>query len=378
MSELFEQPNLTETVVEDEKLEDFKKSLVPLTEGEAAALAKSKDETAKADPKPSNYDEDTNTTPLFEVQHTYEDKDSTKAPTNEVAYSEVFGDLCKAGLCTLVGPSEGCSKYAYVDGKPENIPSNADIDKIIATTVFDTMNYASSFSTNFSPGADMDKVMAANTFDGGGAFSSFQNDPLENIMNSGSIVVNSKKDSFGKTYYYFDNGINANTCVVVFEVGGQTMVKISNAILRLDTLLSLEQCVVQPQTKPDLEKTNRGLRQIPLFDSHGSVECTFGDDAVEKLVVSDISIDLMMNVVAYLSQVYSPQVETQQQQQQGQEPTPAIVVEKPHEPQEESDDCVLILFSTISIAVVMNLLLTFILWQSSISGGYYNLKREYN
>lgn len=80
------------------------------------------------------------------------------------------------------------------------------------------------------------------------------------------------------------------------------MVNISSTILTLDTLLSLKQCIHhKPSGIHPLEQIE--LRSTPIPASwFGSVECTFGNG--ETLVISDMSIDLMINILSYLSKIY--------------------------------------------------------------------------
>lgn len=140
----------------------------------------------------------------------------------------------------------------------------------------------------------------------------FESDILSEIIKKKEIPVRSQTDSAGRAYYHFREGIddviNNSATIVVFDVLGKKLVNISSTILRLDTLLSLKQCIHhKPTGSKPFEQIE--LRSTPIPASwFGSIECTFENTG--PLVIDNMSIDMMINIVSHLSRIYGKSLQT--------------------------------------------------------------------
>jgi hypothetical protein len=352
MSELFDNPSPANTVEVASELpaavvaevEEFKKTLAPLSEMEEHEIARARAEE-ESPPVAANEPDDMLKNGALLTELDAEDvnlvDDVKRALSTNSSRTVPIEYFTAGGTVRRINP----------DGEAVDVSGNV---------------FTVAPSNNF---ANLDD-----------AFTTFHSSFLESQMVEEQVTVR-RKDKGGKTYFHFERpGIYASAIVIVFPVNGKQMIKLGDLIMPLEEMLSITKCTAKTSTQP-----RKDAGEVPVFelrrsiDMLGGVECTFGK--WQTVHINGIDVGLAMEIVHYLSSIYGKSDEEEpvtEVELLASEQQPMVVAEKPREPQEEYDDCALILFSTISIAALMNLLMTFILWQSSISGGYYNLKREYN
>lgn len=184
----------------------------------------------------------------------------------------------------------------------------------------------------------MDAVRAANdTWEGGGAaFATYESDVMKDIIGEHSLRVNTKTDGDGRRFFHFDNGVNINLAVVLFEMKGVKMVKLQNTIISLDALLSLKHCV----NLPDCEEKEKRLvlRSSPIFQ--GGVECTF--EGGVTLTIPGISVDSLMIIISHLSQIYA-QTNKLEGKIESQVETKTVAPQQPLAQQNDDDDLAIII-----------------------------------
>jgi hypothetical protein len=131
------------------------------------------------------------------------------------------------------------------------------------------------------------------------AFTTFESTLVDTIVKENSLSVKVKTEG-NKTHYLFEKQANKPVVLAtVFDMAGRKMVKITNIILPLSQLLTLEKCV--SVDKPVQKEGKADLRGNPLFEQ-GKVECTFADG--EVIQINDIDVGFMMEIVAHLSSIH--------------------------------------------------------------------------
>ena len=155
--------------------------------------------------------------------------------------------------------------------------------------------------------AQVDSVQPANDVLNTTNYSKFETDTLSNAMADAECHISKRTDKEGNFHYLFENK-ESTTYLVLLKVKEKYMVKVNNLLMPLERFLTLKQCVSVP-----LEKT---------------VSCTFEDDSVVQ--ITNVSVDLMMLIVAHLAKVYSPPLPDSP-------PTSPLVTPVPTPPVSESE-----------------------------------------
>jgi hypothetical protein len=137
--------------------------------------------------------------------------------------------------------------------------------------------------SNTAPITQVDSVQPANDVLNTANYSKFETDTLTNAMADAEYRISKRTDEEGNFHYLFENKENS-TYVVLLKMKENYMVKVNNLLMPLERFLTVKQCVSVP-----LEKT---------------VSCTFEDDSVVQ--ITNVSVDLMMRIVAHMAKVYSP------------------------------------------------------------------------
>lgn len=184
-------------------------------------------------------------------------------------------DLARAPTTTPPLPAndsdtDGSLEFAYLEGKQTSQETNA--------TNFVCLN-------TDSPVGAVDKVIA---YENNGSQAPFASSWLETVAAQVDyqIQILVKDD---KTHYMFDIATNS-IHAIVFEIQGQKMLKLNDAIIPLDTFFLMHKCMAMNQY------------------THGEygVHLTFKNQ--ESITIHAISADEIMIVLSYFHKVYPPKV----------------------------------------------------------------------